>query len=163
MRGQRISDAQIERIKAVYAETGNIREAARAAGTPESTTRRYLKRVDGLAQLRAEKRIEAVAAVAKERADFSELLLDAREAYIRHLMQPEVVGSASAKDAATIVGILTDKHQLITGGVTARMETNIHGALSTDDPEAAALARAYAARIGHGQRNASDVRGSGQS
>ena len=157
MRGKRIDDVQIERIKAVYAETGNIREAARAAQVPEATARRYVKHDDGLAQVRAQKRGEAVEQVARERADFAELLADAREQYIRHLMTPEVMATADAKDAATIVGILTDKYQLITGGATARTETNFYGALDINDPEAAALARAYAARIGDGGQHADDV------
>lgn len=125
MRGKRLSDEQIERIKAVYAETGNIREAARAAGVPEATARRHVKHDDGLTQVRAQKRVEAVATVARERADFAELLADAREAYIRHLMEPAVIATADAKDAATIVGILTDKHQLVTGAATVRTEASI--------------------------------------
>lgn len=125
MRGQKITPEQIERVKAVYAETGNIREAARTAGVPEATARRYVKGDDGLTQVRAQKRVEAIAAVAHERADFAELLADARETYIRHLMQPNVIASADAKDAATIIGILTDKHQLVTGAATARTEASI--------------------------------------
>lgn len=163
MRGKRITDTQIERIKAVYAETGNIRQAARAANVPEATARRYVKHDDGLAQVRAQKRVEAVATVARERADFAELLADAREQYIRHLMTPEVMATADAKDAATIIGILTDKHQLITGNATVRTETNLYGAVDINDPEAAALARAYAARIAHGNRDAGDVRGGSES
>lgn len=162
MRGKRINDVQIERIKAVYAETGNVSEAARACGVSESTARKYAHASDEFAKVRAQKRVDAIQQVAHERADFAELLADAREQYIRHLMTPEVMATADAKDAATIVGILTDKHQLITGGVTARTETNVNGALDISDPEAAALARAYAARIGYGARDADDVRAGGK-
>src|SRR5690348_9122701 len=157
MRGKRISDAQIERIKAVYAEIGIVAEAARAGGVSRTTARRYVRSSDNLDEVGRHKRVEAVAAVARERADLAELLADAREPYIRYLMQADVMATADAKDAATIISILTDKHQLITGGATARTETNVNGALDINDPEAAALARAYAARIGYGGQHADDV------
>lgn len=157
-RGQRLSDEQIERIKAVFAESGNAAEAARAAGVSRGAARNYIHADAGLDEVRRQKRESAIAQVAHERADFAELLADARETYIRHLMLPEVVASANAKDAATIVGILTDKHQLITGGATARTEASLYAVTATDDPEAAALARAYAARISDGCQHAGDVR-----
>ncbi len=150
MRGKRITDAQIERIKAVYAETGNIAEAARAGDVSRTTALRYVRASDNLDEVRRQKRVETAAAVARERADFAELLADAREQYIRHLMTPEVMATADAKDAATIIGILTDKHQLITGGVTARTEASVNGSLNIHDPEAAALALALLRRVGTG-------------
>lgn len=167
MRGRQLSDEQIERIKAVYAETGNISQAAREAGVSKSTAAKYIVQTDHLEQVRTQKRTEAIAAVARERADFGELLAEARERYVRHLLEDEVVLQTTAKDAATIVGILTDKHQLVTGGATQRTEASVYAALDTSisapsDPEAAALARAYAARITHGARDASDVCGGGE-
>lgn len=125
MAREKLTDAQIERIKAVYAETGNKSEAARAAGVSRTSALRYITADAQMDSLRQQKRVEAIATVARERADFAELLADAREAYIRHLMEPTVIATADAKDAATIVGILTDKHQLVTGAATARTEASI--------------------------------------
>lgn len=106
---------QIERIKAVFAETGSIAEAARAGGVSKSTAHKYVHTRDEYEQLRTEKRAEVI-------GDVATLIAEAREKYVRHLMQPDVIASADAKDAATVIGILTDKHQLITGGATARTE-----------------------------------------
>lgn len=112
MRGQKITPEQIERIKAIYAETGNISEAARAAGVRPATARKYVRQDDEFDKVRQEKR-----------ADIIEQIAAARLLYVEHLMKPEVIADADAKDAATVFGILTDKHQLLIGGATNRTET----------------------------------------
>jgi hypothetical protein len=39
------------------------------------------------------------------------------------MMHPSVITPTNGRDAATIVGILTDKHQLLSGAATSRTET----------------------------------------
>lgn len=117
MRGQKITPEQIERIKAVYAETGNVAAAARAAGVTKSTAHKYCHAShDEFEQVRTEKRLDII-----------EQIAEARRLYVEHLMKPEVIADADAKDAATVFGILTDKHQLLIGGATARTETTVSG------------------------------------
>jgi hypothetical protein len=114
-RGPNLTDEQIERIKQVFAETGSVRGTARALSMPVSAVKTHCKQTDGYAQLRTEKRTALIGAIAEE-------LATVRQLYLDHLKQPAVIAAASAKDAATIVGIFTDKHQLVTGEATERSE-----------------------------------------
>jgi predicted transcriptional regulator len=141
MRGQKITPEIVERIKALYAETENIRQTARELRIPESTVRNHVKQDDEFAQVRAEKREALIGDIAEE-------LAAVRQLYLDHLKQPEVIAAASAKDAAVIVGVFTDKHQLVTGEATERTEhTNADDARSRlagrlDDLAARRAARA---------------------
>ena len=111
MRGSKITPRQVEAIKAAYAETGSIAATARAAGVPESTARKYAIGEDEFEEARVEKRLDIIEAIAH-----------ARTLYAEHLARPDVVLATQAKDAATVLGILTDKHQLLTGAATERRE-----------------------------------------
>jgi hypothetical protein len=120
MRGKKITPEQIERLKAAYAESGNISESARIAGLTRPTAQKYVRLSDEFDKARQEKREETI-------KDAAEQIAKAREMYLDHLMQPTVIATADAKDTATVIGILTDKHQLISGGATARTETTVKG------------------------------------
>ena len=145
MRGKKITPEQIERIKATYAETGNVSEAARTAGVGFSTAQKYIRASDEFDKVRDEKRLDII-----------EQIAEARQLYVEHLMQPAVIATASAKDAATIVGILTDKHQLLSGGVTARTETNVNGGLDIHNPEAALYATLFVGALGTSDSGGAD-------
>jgi transcriptional regulator with XRE-family HTH domain len=111
MRGRKITPEQIEQIKAAYAETESLTKAAEAAGVSKSTASQYVSLNDEFEQVRTEKRLDIIEAIAK-----------ARIAYAEHLLKPEVVAQADPRDAATVLGILVDKHQLLTGKATERRE-----------------------------------------
>jgi len=114
-RGTPITDTQIERIKQTYAETGNLTAAAKSAGVGKATASKYVNSSDEFEQLRTEKRLATIGNIADE-------LAEVRQLYVNHLKKPEVIATANAKDAATVVGIVTDKHQLVTGNATERTE-----------------------------------------
>jgi hypothetical protein len=111
MRGRKITPEQIETIKAIYAETESLTRAAEAAGVSLSTASNYVRSNDEFEEVRSEKRFDIIEAIAR-----------ARQLYAEHLAKPEVVAQADPKDAATVLGILTDKHQLLTGKATERKE-----------------------------------------
>lgn len=112
--GARLSDMQIETIRAVFAEGGSLGEAAREAGCAKNSARKYAPPPnDELAQLRTQKRADIITRIA-----------EVRSLYLEHLAQPDVMSIATARDAATIVGILTDKHQLLSGAATERKEVS---------------------------------------
>jgi predicted DNA-binding protein (UPF0251 family) len=111
MRGKQITAAQIEAIKAVYAETRSFTEAGRAAGVSRQTAREYVKTADDFAEIRREKRADIIAQIAEVRA-----------LYVAHLAKPDILAATTSKDAAVIVGILSDKHQLLSGQPTERHE-----------------------------------------
>ena len=132
--GKRLSDTQIEEIRLAYAETGVVADAARAAGCSEASARKYCHAPnDGLAELRAEKKADVVAKIA-----------EVRSAYLDHMLKESVIKEATAKDSAVIVGVLTDKHQLLSGAATARTETTAAdpNRLTPEEKEQAARLRA---------------------
>lgn len=97
----------------VYAETGSQREAARQARCSVGVVKKYLDPVaDGLEQLRTQKK-----------ADIIEEIGEVRLALLTAMKTPEKIAKASMSELATSFGILTDKHQILTGGATARIET----------------------------------------
>jgi molybdenum-dependent DNA-binding transcriptional regulator ModE len=132
--GQRLSDRQIETIRLAYAETGSVTAAARAAGCSRSAARSHLTAApDNLAELRQEKRADIVAEIAHVRL----VLLTA-------MGSAEKIAKASMAELATSFGILTDKHQLLTGGATSRPDTGRvePGRLTPEEREQAARLRA---------------------
>lgn len=110
-KGQKVPPELIERIKAIYAETGSYAETARQCGVSTSTAKHYADLADDLEELRKEKRSDIIARIAEVRA-----------LYVDHLAKPAILAATTSKDAAVIVGILTDKHQLLSGEPTERHE-----------------------------------------
>lgn len=111
MRGRKLGPETIERIKAIYAETGSKAEAARQCGVSRTTVFNYADASDEFDEARREKRVDIIARVA-----------EARALYLEHLADPAIVAATDAKDATVIFGILTDKHQLLSGEATERHE-----------------------------------------
>lgn len=104
------SDADKERTIALYTTTGNLSRVARETGIPISTLRGWL----------AEQPPERVKEAREEaQAEFVKKAWEAVSAHVEHLSQKNVVEVTSARDSATIVGILIDKIQLVTGKPTA--------------------------------------------
>lgn len=114
-RGANLTHEQVERIKQVFADTGSVRGTARAVSLSVSTVQPHCKRTDEYEHIRTEKRTALIGDIAEE-------LAAVRQLYLDHLKQPLVIASASAKDAAVIVGVFTDKFQLVTGEATERTE-----------------------------------------
>jgi predicted DNA-binding protein YlxM (UPF0122 family) len=112
-RGQQLTERQIETIRLIYAETLNMREAARQAKCSPSAVKKYIDSSnDEYAQLRSQKKVDIIEEVAAVRL----VLLEA-------MKTPAKIEKASMAELATSFGILTDKHQLMTGEATNRTET----------------------------------------
>lgn len=110
--GQRLSDWQIETIRLAFAETGNMSHAARKAGCAFNTAKKYIvDHLDELTKLRNEKRGDVVAQVA-----------ELRVRVIEEMFTTTRLGKASLSELGILFGILTDKHQLLTGEATDRHE-----------------------------------------
>lgn len=135
------TDADKERAIAVYITTGNLSRTSRETGVPISTLRGWL------AEQPPEKVQEARA---EAQAEFVRKAWDAVTAHVLHLQDKVVIAETSARDSATIVGILIDKIQLVTGRptsineqqgqVTTRHEYDIVQRIVTD-PESRDIAR----------------------
>ncbi len=135
------TDADKERAIAVYITTGNLSQTSRETGVPISTLRGWL------AEQPPEKVQEARA---EAQAEFVRKAWDAVTAHVLHLQDKGVIAETSARDSATIVGILIDKIQLVTGRptsineqqgqVTTRHEYDIVQRIVTD-PESRDIAR----------------------
>jgi predicted transcriptional regulator len=111
-----LTDEQIERLHLEYAQTGRLRAAARVVGVSPSTAKRYIDQERAnpdsvLEQVRTQKRID----IAEKIAEVQIVILEA-------LKSPEKIAKASYQELSTSYGILTDKHQLITGQATERHE-----------------------------------------
>lgn len=104
------TDADKERAIAVYITTGNLSQTSRETGVPISTLRGWL------AEQPPEKVQEARA---EAQAEFVRKAWDAVTAHVLHLQDKVVIAETSARDSATIVGILIDKIQLVTGRPTS--------------------------------------------
>ena len=138
-KGNGSATAEIETIRLAYAETGSQREAARRAKCAVSAVKRYITPVqDGLEQLRTAKKVDIIEEIAAVR-----LVL------LRAMTHPDKIAKASVTELATSFGILTDKHQLVSGKATSRSEQRNPLAVWSDD-EIDALA-AMAERRGAGQ------------
>ncbi len=135
------TDADKERAIAVYITTGNLSRTSKETGVPISTLRGWL----------AEQPVEKVKEAREEaQAEFVRKAWEAVEAHVKHLAEESSVRATTARDSATIVGILIDKIQLVTGKPTAineqqgqvtnRHEYDIVQRIVTD-PEARETAR----------------------
>lgn len=115
-----ITDEQIEHIKATFAETGNVRAAARAASCSVATASKYVSDPvrDEFEHIRTEKRVDIIEKIADAQAKLIDAIVDQA-----HLSK------ASMQELGTTFGILTDKRLLLTGQATARTET-----MSVDAP-----------------------------
>lgn len=111
MRGQPISGEQIEQIKATYAETGNLRASARSAGVSVATAKKYVESSDEFEQVRTQKRVDII-----------EALADARIKLLNAMIEPDALKKASLGEKSIAFGVVTDKHQLLTGEATERHE-----------------------------------------
>ena len=110
---KRISDEQIEIIKATFAETGNLSAAARAAKCSISTASKYVDPAtkDEFEDIRNEKRVDII-----------EALGAARIKLLNSMVEDDTLKKASLNEKAVAFGIVTDKHQLLTGEATERHE-----------------------------------------
>lgn len=139
-----LTDEQIETIRATYAMTGKYSDAAKAAGVSETSARRYVKLVDGMADLRAEKTAATIEQVIVKCGEAQEKLLAA-------MVDDAKLSKSSLQEIATAFGIVTDKRQLLSGQATTRSE---HSApvdpalrLTPEEMEQAARIRAKLAGV----------------
>lgn len=71
--------------------------------------------------------------------DYQEHLVKARWAYMDRMLDPEAIATTSGYYAAMTTKILTDQHQLLSGGATSRTELSLAsflGTLTSDSPQA---------------------------
>lgn len=109
---------QIAAIHLAYAETGSYAAAAEIAGVSDQTARRYIKKAE-------QGDIDPVlsAAVAQKKADIVAVMAEARMMALQAMMDPEKLAKTSPTALATVVGILTDKMQLLKGEPTSITES----------------------------------------
>lgn len=98
---------------AIAASQANVSVAAELAGVPQSTLRDWLKRPD--THVPVETRDLA-------KRDFAQAIDVARWAYLGRALEPDAIASTSGYYAGQTVRSLTEVHQLLTGGPTARVE-----------------------------------------
>ena len=110
-RGIELPPEQIETIKAVYAETGRYRAAARAAGCSVSAAKKYATNHDEFEHLRTVKRVDII-----------DHMTEAQIILIAALTDPAKLDRASLQEIAVAFGIVTDKRQLLSGEATERHE-----------------------------------------
>lgn len=111
--GQRLTDEQVETIRAVFSEGGSLGDAARAAACSKNSARKYAPPPDdNLAQLRTEKKADIISRIA-----------EVRSMWLEHLAEEDVIAKADGRESVIVFGTLTDKHQLMTGAATSRTET----------------------------------------
>lgn len=106
-----ITDEQVETIKAVYAETGKIDLARKAAGVSWETARKYAGSRDEYESIREQKRIPII-----------EKIVAVQVALLDAIIEPAALLKASLQEKATAFGIVTDKYQLMIGEATERHE-----------------------------------------
>jgi recombinational DNA repair protein (RecF pathway) len=112
--GKALTDWQEETIRATWLLTENGSEAARLAGCAPTTANAYIREhMDELLQLRQQKAPE-----------LSEVISALLQRLVSAAFDPAKLADASLGHLMTGIGILIDKHQLITGKATARTETN---------------------------------------
>src|SRR4051812_16557071 len=103
--GQRITDWQIETIRSTWVVSENGSECARRAGCSASAANAYIREhAEDLRQLRTDKKPE-IADVVRE-------LLDRT---LSVAFESKKLNDASFAQLLTGIGILVDKHQLLTG------------------------------------------------
>jgi len=112
--GKPLSDVQEEKLRHAFLRGDDVATAVRETGISESSIRKRYRALesappDNLAELRAQKNAEAVELAVAE-------MLDVRLQLIRAI--PGTIPSASLRDIATGIGILTDKIRVETGQPT---------------------------------------------
>jgi transposase-like protein len=137
------TDADKERAIAVYVTTGNLSRTSRETGVPISTLRDWLK--EQPAEKVKEAREEA-------QAEFVRKAWEGVTAHVEHLAERSAIAATTARDSATIVGILIDKIQLVTGQPTSNVKQQVDGQVTNrheyditqrivSDPESRDIAR----------------------
>lgn len=135
--GSRITDEQIETIRATYAMTGKLTDAAKASGVSKSCAQKYIHTSDDLEQLRTEKTVATIETIIVKCGEVQEKLLEA-------LTDPARIAKASMQECATAFGIVTDKRQLLSGQATDRREhvsADVASRLTAEEMEQAAKIR----------------------
>lgn len=153
------TDADKERAIAVYVTTGNLSRTSRETGVPISTLRGWL----------AEQPPEKVKEAREEaQAEFVRRAWKGVIAHIEHLTERSAIAATSARDSATIVGILIDKIQLVTGQPTSNVKQQVDGQVTQryeyditqriiSDPEAVQLAEQLLRRAAYSDAGASGL------
>lgn len=103
-RGDRISVDKRAKLLAVYADTGNIVMAAKAAGVCETTASGYIRdHTDEVAQTKK--------AAAERMQEYIDSRLDRVTLAVDQILDtlPDKLDKANALQAATVLGILMDK------------------------------------------------------
>lgn len=126
----RISDENIERIKASYSLNGSLTETSKETGVPIATVSKYVnqKEKDQFESFRIEKRSEIIPTIIAE-IEQTELIL------LHAIRVRAATGEDTTRDLATAFGILRDKHQLISGLPTTRTENLTRDPASVLTPE----------------------------
>ena len=112
-----LTDEQIERLHLEYAQCGSFREVARILNVAPSTIKRH---IDNDRRQPAREALQAIRT--QNKVDIAAKIAEVQLVILEALKSPEKISKASYQELSTSYGILTDKHQLITGQATERHE-----------------------------------------
>ncbi len=116
-------------LAALKAHDGHIGRTAEATGIPPATL--YLWAGVGHSRVRdlpvevREQRLAPLEVREQAKRDLIGTLDQARWLYLDRLMEPDAVAKTSGYYAAVTTKILTEQHQLLSGGATARTELSL--------------------------------------
>lgn len=120
-KGEKIDLATIEAIKAYYAACGSLAKTAKQFGISSQTVMKYRdEEPDRFEEMRSYNKERFIAQAWDNIGNAMSIM-------------PDKFIESTAKDLATVVGILTDKLQLLTGEATSRSENANRNVHSLDD------------------------------
>ena len=135
-----LTDLERQKIVADYIQCGNYRETGRINGVSGETVRRIVREIDDIEQKMAQKSAENAKTVEKYMAENAERvcsIIDSGLALIQ-----ERLAECTPVQAATIMGILIDKHKGTSG--THQVEMSKGMSLSDKLEAIKAAAESYA-------------------
>lgn len=116
-------------LTALYANGGNVTGTARQLGIPRATLDLWAggtgQRTAALPVEVREERLAPLAVREASKRDYLKELEGARWLYLDRLKQPDAVEKTSGYYAAVTTKILTEQHQLLSGGATSRTELSL--------------------------------------
>lgn len=125
---------QVAQIRAAYQAEGTINAAARVTGFHHRTVRKYIE---------GEPAPTTAAKPAPKKEDIPPQMRRVLVLMLDHLLTPGTIEKMNGQQLAVAMGIIVDKHELLTGEPTVRTESGSidPGKLTPEEREAAARIR----------------------
>lgn len=127
MAAKKLSERKKNRIVADYVRTGSYSATARAHGVSPNTVKRLVQTRPEVAEMCEEKRRADAREVAQYMDDQKNLVCKIIGNGLEALADPDKLRTASPRDIATTIGILSDKWTAIGGEKNAGVKITIEG------------------------------------